>query len=79
MTFISHNECDITKIEYVNSLKEYVIPQDTYATVDEVWNIYTKKTIPCHLVKKIVKGKQREICQTIEGVGEGGGYLKEGF
>ena len=42
MSIIYQNEYDKARKEYVNIVKEYVIPKNTNATVDEVWNVYTK-------------------------------------
>ena len=44
ITVISHNEYYNVRKEYRNIVKEYVIMKDTYATVDGVWNVYTKNS-----------------------------------
>ena len=43
-------------------MKESLIPKYTDATFDEVWNVYTNKTVPNTLVKYIVESKQVERC-----------------
>ena len=40
-------------------MKEYVIPKDTITTVNEVWNVYTKKTGPQIDVRKN-SGRKKE-------------------
>ena len=44
-------------------MKECVIPKDTNATVDEVWNFYTKKKVPNTVVreKSLNKNKGGEV------------------
>ena len=51
MTFIYHKEYDIIRIEYGNIVNESIIMNGTDATVNEVCNVYTKNTVPNHVVK----------------------------
>ena len=52
VTFIHQNKYDKFRIEYGNSAKEYVILKHTNSTDDEIWNVYTKNTVPTPGVRK---------------------------
>ena len=43
MTIIYHKTYDKVRKEYGNIVTECVLPKDTNAEVNEVWNFFTKK------------------------------------
>ena len=43
---ISQKEYDNGRVEYVNIIKESVIPKGNDVIIDEVWNIYTSQQFP---------------------------------
>ena len=57
MTVIYQNEFDKVRKEYGNIMKEYVIPKDNNAAVDEVWNFHAKKIVPHIGVRKNISIK----------------------
>ena len=62
LTFIYQKEYDKVRIECGNTVKESIIRKGTNETVYEVWNVYTKKTVPRTVVRKNSGRKQRGCC-----------------
>ena len=64
VTAIYNNEHDKVREEYGKIVKEYVAPKYPNAILDEVWNVYTKKTTP-HLVvgKNSIRKKEGAVRQ----------------
>ena len=45
-TNIYQKENDSIRVEYGNIVQESVIPKDTDASIEEVWNFYTNRKVP---------------------------------